>query len=142
MPLKSLIAVICGYKSSQKCRIRIASMAANITLYQFFMKSFGKLKKNLFQLFFISVKKRGPKKRQKLKRYVDDDENDVNEAFPIEETSDTSDEDRDEEIDDLKVRGLPHLIIRSGVSFTSQLLRAQISKAQKIQPSCPSFFAL
>lgn len=42
--------------------------------------------------------KRGPKKRQKLKRFVDEDENANDDACPFDENSETSEEDHDEEM--------------------------------------------
>ena len=53
------------------------------------------------------VVKRGPKKRQKVKRYVDDDvtiDNDVTDAFPFEETSETSEEEPEAVDEDKEVR--------------------------------------
>ena len=54
--------------------------------------------------------KRGPKKRQKLRRFVDDDEN-VNDAFPVEENSDSSEEDRDEEMQKDEVKKKSQIVM-------------------------------
>ena len=50
-----------------------------------------------------AVVKRGPKKRQKVRRYVDDDVNDVTDAFPFEETSETSEEEQEAVDEDKEV---------------------------------------
>ena len=50
-----------------------------------------------------AVVKRGPKKRQKVRRYVDDDVNDVTDAFPFEETSETSEEEQEAVDEDIEV---------------------------------------